>query len=178
MDKLLSVDWHGIFVPSTSLIEIVIRGVLTFLALFIILRIFRRESGAVGISDLLVVVLIADAIQNGMAGEYTSVTEGVLLVGTIAACDYLIDWIGYRFPSMQRVLRPAPLPLVESGKVNRRNLRQEMISMDELTSLLREQGVDDITKVKRCCLEGDGRISVVTDDDKDVPRNNEDPRQV
>jgi uncharacterized membrane protein YcaP (DUF421 family) len=178
MDKILAVDWHAIFVPSTSLAEIVVRGVLTFLALFIVLRLFRRESGAVGISDLLVVVLIADAIQNGMAGEYTSVTEGVLLVSTIAACDYAIDWIGYRFPSMQRILRPAPLMLIKSGKVNRRNMREEMITMEELTSLLREQGVDDIGTVKKCFLEGDGRISVITDDDKDVPRNNEDPRQV
>lgn len=178
MDTILSIDWRGIFVPSTSLAEVVVRGVLTYLVLFAILRVLRRESGAIGISDLLVVVLIADAIQNGMAGEYTSVTEGALLVATIAACDYAIDWIGYRFPAMQRVLRPQPLLLVEDGQVKRRNLRQEMITMEELSSLLREQGVDDLASVKRCFIEGDGRISVITNDSDERPKRNDDPRRV
>jgi uncharacterized membrane protein YcaP (DUF421 family) len=161
VDKLLAVDWHALFVPSASIAEIVIRGIITYFVLFGVLRVMRRETGAIGISDLLVVVLIADAIQNGMAGSYTSITEGVVLVVTIALCDYLLDWVGYRFPSFQRILRPAPLLLIDNGTVNRRNLRQEMITMEELMSLLREQGVDDVAEVKRCFLEGDGKISVV-----------------
>jgi len=176
MDKILAVDWHAIFVPSTSLAEIVIRGVLTYLVLFAILRVLRRESGAIGISDLLVVVLIADAIQNGMAGEYTSLTEGALLVVTISACDYVIDWLGYRFAFVQRLVRPAPLLLVENGSINRRNLRQEMITLEELKGLLREQGVDDLKAVKKCFIEGDGRISVITNDDEERARPQEDPR--
>jgi uncharacterized membrane protein YcaP (DUF421 family) len=164
VDKLLHVDWHAVFIPSASIAEIVVRGVITYLVLFCVLRILRRETGAIGISDLLVVVLIADAIQNGMAGSYTSVTEGVVLVLTIAMCDYGLDWLGFRVPAVQRFLRPAPLLLIDNGEINRRNLRKEMITMDELRSLLREQGVDDVGDVKECYLEGDGRISVVRRD--------------
>ena len=164
MDALLQVDWESVFVPTASVAEIVLRGTLVYLLLFFILRFLRREAGALGISDLLVVVLIADAAQNGMAGEYKSVTEGAVLVGTIAAWDFFLDWLGYRFPAVQRLLRPAPLPLVKDGRVLGRNLRQEFITREELLSQLREQGVEDVSEVKRCYLEGDGHISVIKND--------------
>lgn len=83
MDHLWHIDWAKAFTPTTPL-EIVLRGSLVYLALFILMRfILRREAGTFGITDLLVVVLIADAAQNAMANDYTSITDGILLVGTI-----------------------------------------------------------------------------------------------
>jgi uncharacterized membrane protein YcaP (DUF421 family) len=96
-----------------------------------------------------------------MSSEYKSVTEGAVLVGTIVAWDYSLDWLGYRFPAFQRLLRPAPLPLIKEGRVLRQNLRREMITMEELLGQLREQGVESVGEVKRCCLEGDGHVSVI-----------------
>lgn len=167
MEALLRIDWNSVFVPTVSLLEIVLRGTLVYLLLFFLMRVLRREAGALGISDLLVVVLIADAAQNAMSSEYKSVTEGAVLVGTIIAWDYSLDWLGYRFPAFGRLLRPAPLPLVKDGSALRRNMRKEMISMDELMSQLREQGVEHISEVKRCYLEGDGHISVIKKDSGD-----------
>ena len=164
MDSLLQVDWKSVFVPTMSLAEIVLRGTFIYLLLFFVLRVLRREAGALGISDLLVVVLIADAAQNAMSSDYKSVTEGAVLVSTIVAWDYTLDWLGYRFPAVQRVLRPAPLPLVKDGRVIRQNLRKEMITIEELMSQLREQGVERVEEVKRCRLEGDGHISVIKRD--------------
>ena len=161
MDTLLQIDWNSVFVPTVSLGEVVLRGTFVYLLLFFVLRVLRREAGAVGISDLLVVVLIADAAQNAMSSEYKSITEGAVLVGTIVAWDYSLDWLGFRFPAVQRLLRPAPLPLVRDGRMLRRNMRQEMITAEELMSLLREQGVESVEEVKRCCLEGDGQVSVI-----------------
>lgn len=161
MDWLYKVDWHTLVVPSTSLAEVALRGTLMYLALFVFLRLLRRETGAIGITDLLVVVIIADAAQNALSGEYKSITEGVLLILVIGFWDYLLDWLGFRFPRFQRLLRPAPLALVEDGRVIRRNLRREMITNEELLSLLREQGVETVAEVKRAYLEGDGRVSVI-----------------
>ncbi|HEX8151223.1 MAG TPA: YetF domain-containing protein [Pyrinomonadaceae bacterium] len=161
METLLQIDWESVFVPTVSLSEIVLRGTLVYLLLFFVLRVLRREAGALGISDLLVVVLIADAAQNAMSSEYKSVTEGAVLVGTIIAWDYSLDWLGYRFPAVGRLLRPAPLPLVRDGRALRQNLRKEMISMEELMSQLREQGVESLSEVKLCHLEGDGHVSVI-----------------
>ena len=161
MNTLPPIDWSSVFVPTVHIGELFLRGTIIYLFLLVILRVLRREAGTIGISDLLVVVLIADAVQNAMSSEYKSITEGIVLVMTIVFWDYFVDWLGYRFPFIQRLIRPAPLPLVENGRVNKRNMRQEMITDDELMGQLREQGVESIAEVKKCYLEGDGHISVI-----------------
>lgn len=167
MAQLLQVDWKSLFVPTGSLLEIFIRGTVVYLLLFFVLRFLRRETGAIGIADLLMIVIVADAAQNAMAGEYQSITEGIVLVGTIAFWDYALDWLGYRFPLIQRLVRPAPLLLVKNGRMLRRNMRQEMITDEELMSQLRQQGIESVSEVKKCYLEGDGRISIITNQSKD-----------
>lgn len=161
MNTLLQIDWKSVFIPSVHLAEIFLRGTIVYLFIFFLLRVLRREAGAIGISDLLVVVLIADAAQNAMASEYKSITEGVVLVSTIVFWDYFLDWLGYRFPKVRRLLQARALLLVNEGRMLRRNLRLEMITEEELTGLLREQGVENIIEVKKCYLESDGHISVI-----------------
>lgn len=161
MNALLEIDWKAVFIPSIHLAEIFLRGTIVYLFIFFLLRVLRREAGALGISDLLVVVLIADAAQNAMASEYKSITEGLFLVATIVFWDYALDWLGYRFPKVRRLLHPAPLLLVKDGRMLRRNMRQELITEEELMGLLREQGIENIKEVKKCYLEGDGHISAI-----------------
>ena len=154
-------DWDAIFVPTLPLGEIILRGTVVYLCLFFMFRVLRREAGEIGISDLLVVVLIADASQNAMASEYRSITEGLILVATIAFWDYFLDWLGYRFAAVERLLRPAPLLLVRDGHMLKKNMRRELIRDDELMVQLREQGITHLDEVKRCYLEGDGHVSVI-----------------
>lgn len=174
METLWQIDWRAVFVPTLSVAEMVLRGTLVYLLLFAFLRLLRRQAGALGVSDLLVVVLIADAAQNAMASEYKSITEGAVLVATIAGWDYLLDWLGYRFPRLERVLRPKALPLIRNGRMLRQNMRQEMVTEEELMSQLRQQGVADVAEVKTCCLEGDGRISVITRQADDSKKSSKD----
>ncbi|WP_038058479.1 DUF421 domain-containing protein [Thiobacillus denitrificans] len=155
------IDWSALLVPSMHLGEVMLRGTAVYLFLFVLLRILRREAGQVGISDLLVVVLIADAAQNAMASEYRSITEGAILVATIAFWDYFLDWLSFRVPVLQRLLRPAPLLLIKNGRLQRENMKREMLQEDELLAQLRENGVRSVGEVKTCYLEGDGRISVI-----------------
>ncbi len=167
IDNLFAIDWAAVFVPTVPIIEIVVRGTLVYLLLFLFLRLLRREMGTLSPTDLLVVVIIADATQNAMSGGYTSVTEGLVLVATIGFWDYLLDWLSYRFPRIRRLIRPPSLLLIKNGHLLRRNMRREMVTEEELMSQLREQGVDDIAKVKESYLEGDGNISVITFASKD-----------
>lgn len=151
------------FVPSTSLLEIVIRGTVMYLVLFTLLRIVvKREAGTTSMTDILVIVLLADAAQNGMADEYTSITEGVLLVAVIIAWSFLLDAVAYRWPKAARLIRPRPLLLVRDGRILHRNMRRELITEAELCGRLREQGVDDLSKVRELRIESDGRFSVIT----------------
>ena len=132
--------------------------------------ILKREAGAVGVTDLLVIVLIADAAQNAMTGEYSSISAGLFLVGTILFWSYTLDWLGSRSPRLNRLLRPPPLMLVEDGKVLRRNLRRELITEEELMSEIRQAGVEDIHEVAKVYMEGDGTFSVIRKDKKEVEK--------
>lgn len=157
-----SIDWRTVLLPETPLLELLVRGSLMYLVLFWLLRVLlKRVAGTIGMADLLMVVLVADAAQNALADDYRSVADGVILVLTIIFWNYALDWLGYRFPRFQRFFHPPPLPLVQDGRMLHRNMRQELITRDELMSQLRQQGVDDLALVKRAFIEGDGRISVV-----------------
>src|SRR6476659_2055638 len=127
--------WRDAFAPDTPLLEIFLRGSVMYLALFGLLRgVLNRQSGAVGVTDLLVVVLIADAAQNAMAHDYKSVPDGVLLVAVIIGWSYLLDWLGHTYPAFGRLIHPPPLLLVEDGRMHRRNMRAELLTPEELMS--------------------------------------------
>lgn len=163
-----SIDWREMLVPTGSLLELVVRGSLMYLLILAGFRLFRRDAGSLSVSDLLVVVLIADAAQNGMAGEYRSLTEGVVVVATIFAWNYILDWCAYRSSTVHWLLHPPPLVLVRNGQIQYRNLRAQLITKSDLMEQLREQGVDDVRDVKRCCLESDGRLSVTRIEQDDM----------
>ena len=156
------IDWKAIFLPDVSVLEIVLRGSLMYLAIFILLRlVLKRQTGTLGTTDLLLITLLADASQNAMAGEYKSVPDGIILVATIIFWNYAFDWLSFRFPWFERLAEPAPLPLVRHGKLLRRNMRRELITEAELLGQLREQGVDELSKVKEARIESDGQVSVI-----------------
>ncbi len=167
MEKWFFIDWQAIFVPSISVFELIIRGSLVYLALFSVLRLLpSRQLGTLGITDLLVVVLFAEAAQNAMASNYTSITEGAILVGTVIFWSYLLNWLGYKLPQFQRFLNQPPLLLVKNGQMIRRHMQRELITDDELMSKLRQQGVEFLAEVKFAYLEADGSISIITSDSK------------
>jgi uncharacterized membrane protein YcaP (DUF421 family) len=170
---LSGINWHQLLVPTGSLLELVLRGSLMYLLILAGFRVFRRDAGSLSVSDLLVVVLIADAAQNGMAGEYKSLTEGAIVVATIFAWNYTLDWLAYRSRFVYWLLHPPSLLLIRQGQVLFRNLRSQLITKEDLLEQLREQGIEDVRDVKKCFLESDGRMSVIREESKQVPRQAE-----
>ncbi len=161
MEKLIGIDWHSLLVPTHSIAEMVLRGTLMYLGIFLVFRFWLRQSGGIGIADVLVIVVIADAAQNAFAREYKSVTEGAALVLTIVFWDFVLDWLGYRFKFFGWLTRRPPLLLIRDGKLLRKNLRHEMITVDELESLARKSGVKSLKQVSTACMEENGEISIV-----------------
>jgi uncharacterized membrane protein YcaP (DUF421 family) len=155
-------DWKSIFLPDTPLLEIILRGSIMYIALFTMLRvILKRQTGTLGMTDLLLITLLADAAQNAMAGEYKSLPDGIVLVATIIFWNYLFDWLSFKSEWFGHLIEPPPLPLIKNGKLQRKNMRQEYITEDELMMQLRHQGLDDVSKVKGAYIESDGQISVI-----------------
>jgi uncharacterized membrane protein YcaP (DUF421 family) len=166
---MATIDWREMFVPTGNPLELVLRTSLMYLLILAGFRIFRRDAGSLSVSDLLVVVLIADAAQNAMAGEYRSITEGAVVVATIFAWNYALDWLAYRSRFMYWLLHPPSLLLIRNGRILFRNLRAELITKDDLLEQLREQGIEDVRTVKKCFLESDGKMSVIRHDAESPP---------
>ena len=161
MEKILSLNWHEMFIPSLSLLEVFVRGTLTYWIIYLCLRIFRRGTGQLSISDLLLITMISDAAQNAMAGTYNSITEGAMLILTLLFWDYAIDWIGYKKILFGKFARPEPILLIRNGRMLKVNMEKQLMDEEELLGLLREKDVDDYKKVKLCYLESTGNISVI-----------------
>jgi uncharacterized membrane protein YcaP (DUF421 family) len=151
-----------LFAVHVSVPELVLRGTLVYWLLFLIFRfIMRRDVGAVGIADILLLVIVADAAQNAMSGGYQTFGEGAILVCTIVAWNWLLDWLSFHFAPVRRFASPSKVLLIQRGVPQLRNLRREFITMQELHEKLREQGIEHLTEVKAAYLEGDGQISVI-----------------
>jgi uncharacterized membrane protein YcaP (DUF421 family) len=130
-----------LFRIDVSIPELMLRGTLVYWLLFLIFRfLLRRDVGAVGIADILLLVIVADAAQNAMSGGYDTFSEGAILVLTIAGWNWLADFLAYRFSAVRKFVAPGRLTLVREGKPQRRNLRREYITMDELHAKLRGAG--------------------------------------
>lgn len=147
--------------------ELVVRGSAMYWFLFLAFRfVMRRDMGSVGIADILILVIVADAAQNAMAGGYESVADGMILVGVLLGWNFLLDFLAYRFSVIARFMEPPSLPLVRNGRMIRRNMRAQFITENELRTKLREKGVESLASVKAMFLEPDGEVSVIKRDER------------
>jgi uncharacterized membrane protein YcaP (DUF421 family) len=159
------IDWSQLFGFSVNPLEIIVRGTVMYWFIFLLFRlVLHRDVGSIAIADVMLLVLIADAASNGMSGNYESITDGCILVATLAGWNYFLDWLSFHFPTVERLVKPPPLVLIRNGKLQRKAMRQELITTEELQSKLREQGIENVEQVKIAHLEEDGEISIVKND--------------
>jgi uncharacterized membrane protein YcaP (DUF421 family) len=155
-------DWSTVFSFDTPVLEIFVRGTVMYLALIILMRlILKRQAGGMETGDLLLIILLADASSNGMAGDYKTVPDGLILVATLMFWNFFLDWLSFHVPWFERLMDAPPLTLIKNGKMLHRNMRKEYVTQAELLSQLREQGIETIEKVKKACIESDGKLSVI-----------------
>ena len=147
---------------SVPLVEIILRGSVVFWFLFLIFRLsLRRDMGNVGVGDFLFVVIVADASQNAMTGEAKSIADGLVLISVLVFWNVLIDWLGYHYRWIKKLVEPPPLILVRKGVLQTRAMRKEFISRDEIEAKLREEGIEHLSQVKQLQLEADGQLSII-----------------
>ena len=144
--------------------DIVLRTAAIYAVILIGLRLAgKREMGQMTVFDLVVLLLIANAVQNAMVGPDTSLLGGVLAAVVLLVLNIVLARLRLRWPRLQRVLEGSPTLLFFDGKVQTDNLRREGLDQETLEAALREHGVPDLTGVKMAVLEIDGSISVVPD---------------
>lgn len=142
--------------------EIVARTVLVYGALLVGLRLAgKREIGQMTAFDLVVILLIANAVQNAMVGPDTSLTGGLVAAAALLVANFATAELRDHIPLLRRVVEGTPTLLIHDGQFVEEHLRREHIDRDEVLMALREHGVNDPSEVHTAVLEVDGSISVV-----------------
>ena len=156
---------HPLFALSIPFVEIFVRGSATYLALLAMMRVIgQREAGGLGITDVLLVVLVAQAAAVGLHGDASSVTDGAVLVGTILFWSIVVDALAYRWPRLGRLIKAQPRLLIKNGELNLRVMRRELMTHEGVQSQLRLHGLEDPADVERAYLEPNGLVSIVRRD--------------
>lgn len=154
-------DLADLFAREFPVWHMVVRGTVVYWFLLLVFRfVLRRDVGSMGVADLLFVVLVADAASNAMQGEYKSINDGLVLLGTLIGWNFGLDWLSFHFAAVARFIEPRPEVLVRHGQVNRKAMKREMVTMEELEGKLRESGIEDLKEVRIARLESDGKLSV------------------
>jgi len=148
-----------------SLLLIVLRTVAVYVALLVGLRLAgKRELGQMTTFDLVVLLIISNAVQNAMVGPDSSLNGGILAAFTLLAVNWGIDRLRLRFPWLRERLVGTPTLLVHDGAFLEEHLRREGVTKDDVMQALREHGIEDVKDVKIAVLEVDGGISVIPAD--------------
>lgn len=150
------------FELTKPLWEILARGTITYFALIVLVRVIpKRKAGHISPNDMLSLIVIGGMGTDAIMGGSNSLGDILLMISLIVGWGYLFDIIEARSSFIQGLLRDRQTPLIEQGRLNKRNMRRELVTEEELMSVLREEGVDDVSQVSSACLEADGEISVI-----------------
>ena len=146
----------------TSALGIIVRTTIVYLIILIGLRLAgKREIGQMTVFDLVVLLLIANAVQNAMVGPDTSLVGGILAAVVLLLVNAAVAGLRLRSPRLRRLVEGTPTLLVLHGEVIPQHMRREGIDEESLLVALREHGVAEISEVEMAVLEIDGSISVI-----------------
>jgi uncharacterized membrane protein YcaP (DUF421 family) len=120
-----------------------------------------RELGEMSVYDFVLVVIIANAVQNALVGGDNTMVGGLASAFTLLATNRALTWLFDRFPTLERRVIGKPVVLITNGRPSWRRLQREGIDRDELMAALRQHGVESIRQVRLAVMEVDGEISVV-----------------
>lgn len=142
--------------------DIVLRGIAVFFALYVLMRIIgRRELSKLEPFDLILLIILGDAVQQGLTQDDYSLTGAMLAVGTIAVLQVAVSFVNFRFPRVRPVLNGEPIVIVQDGKPIDRNLKRERLTLDDLAEAARMQGIASLDEVAWGVLETSGSISFI-----------------
>ena len=151
-----------LFMPGTSIAEKIIRPVAVYLFLVLILRIGgRRELGQLNAFDLVVLLTLANAVQNAIIGDDNSLIGGFIGGATLVLLNLGVIKYLYRHPGLDRRIEGEPVLLVKDGRLVRENLERELITEKELLAVIHRQGVDQFEACAEVILETSGTITVL-----------------
>jgi uncharacterized membrane protein YcaP (DUF421 family) len=142
--------------------DIVLRAaVLYFFIVFVMRVIGRRELSSMTPFDLILLIVLGDAIQQGLTQDDYSVTGAVLAVSTMATLQVFTSYLSFRSRRARKVLEGEPIVVIERGQLVEHNLKRERMTADEVAEEMRQQQIASLDQVEWGILEANGSISFI-----------------
>jgi len=142
--------------------DLAIRAVALFGFVYLLTRIIgRRELSSMEPFDLILLIVVGDAIQQGLTQDDYSVTGALIVIGTFAVLQILISYLSYRFPRLRPALDGEPMVVVQDGKAIEKNMKRERITLEEVMVEARLQQVASLDQIAWAVLETSGKISII-----------------
>jgi uncharacterized membrane protein YcaP (DUF421 family) len=142
--------------------DLVFRAIFLFFFVFLLTRVVgKRELSSLEPFDLILLIVLGDAIQQGLTQDDYSVTGAMLVVSTIAVLQVAISFVGFRFRFLRRVLEGEPVVILQDGKLIDRNLKRERLTQEEVAAEARQQQIESLEDVRWAVLETNGSISFI-----------------
>ena len=151
---------------GSSLPEVVLRTAIVYLFVVVALRLSgKREVGQMSVLELVVILVISDAVQNSMVGENTTLYGGLIAVVTLLAMDFGLKAVAKRSKTLSKAIEGEPRLLVRDGRLLSRAIKEEGLETEEVRAAIRSHGLVGPEDVRLAVLETDGSISVIPRDD-------------
>jgi uncharacterized membrane protein YcaP (DUF421 family) len=142
--------------------DIAIRAVVLYAFVVFLMRVMgRRELSSLSAIDLVLLIVLGDAIQQGLTQDDYSVTGAVIAVSTIAAVQVGVSYLSFRSRRARRILEGEPIVIVQDGKLIERNLKRERLTEDEISEEMRLQQIGSVEDVAWGILESGGNMSFI-----------------
>ncbi len=143
------------------LLEKIVRPVVVYVVLIVFLRLFgKRELAQLNPFDLVVLLCLANTVQNAIIGNDNSVSGGIVGAFSLLATNWLLVRVLYKLPKVNRALEGSEAVLICDGHIDRAAMTREKLTEIELLSVIHKQGLDDLSDVQRCVLEPNGTFYV------------------
>jgi len=147
---------------NSMIFDIIFRTTVIYVVVVIGLRLVgKRHVAQLSIIDLVLILLLSNAVQNAMVGENSSLLGGMTAAMTLLVLNYLFSYFFFRFRKVTKVFEGTPTLLIHNGRVIMKHLEQEKITAEELERVIREHGIESIAEVKTAVMEVDGTISII-----------------
>jgi uncharacterized membrane protein YcaP (DUF421 family) len=142
--------------------DLVLRAIVVFAFVLLLTRVIgKRELGTLEPFDLILLIVLGDALQHGLTQDDYSLTGAMLVVGTIAILQVFVSWLSYRFPRTRPILEGEPIIVVQDGKVIERNLKRERLTVEEVAEEARKQQIAHLSEIRFAVLETSGQLSFI-----------------
>ncbi|WP_315385293.1 YetF domain-containing protein [uncultured Stenotrophomonas sp.] len=142
--------------------EFILRAVVVYVVVLGMVRLSgKRALGQITPFDVLLIVLLGNAVQNALLGQDTSLGGGLLLAATLILLNYGVGWLSTRSRRVERLVEGEPVLIARDGKVLESVLRRELVTLQDLHAAMRQQGCTHIDDVSMALLEINGHITIV-----------------